>query len=190
MVRSLSIRAFARRAGCDEKAIRRRIQSGLLLTLEDGKLDAALLEGDWRNGAAGADTAADTSTPPSTFSNGSLIRQVLAEEGQDIGGAALTLTHVRMAVGILKAREQAIENDRVRGALIEIEAIGKAVGEEYAIVRALCTSMPGEIAPELEGLPAIEIQERLAAKISEILTALSADDDSQSTAAVYLEGAA
>lgn len=63
-----------------------------------------------------------------------------------------------------------------RGQCVMIEEVGAIVAEEYATVRANFTSMPGDIAADLENLAAVEIQELLAAKVSEILNGLSADD--------------
>lgn len=64
-----------------------------------------------------------------------------------------------------------------RGEAILIEHIAGIVGEEYDNIRATFTSLPGDIAAELEHRPAVEIQELLNAKISEILHGLSADGD-------------
>lgn len=64
-----------------------------------------------------------------------------------------------------------------RGDFVEIEQVGKAVEEEYATIRANLTSLPGEVAADLEGLTTAERQELIAAKVSEILTALAADDE-------------
>ena len=63
-----------------------------------------------------------------------------------------------------------------RNEYVLIEEVAETVAAEYSDVRANFTSMPGDIAADLEGLATIEIQELLAAKVSEILTALSADE--------------
>ncbi|GHA13455.1 hypothetical protein GCM10007989_05070 [Devosia pacifica] len=63
-----------------------------------------------------------------------------------------------------------------RGAYVLIEEVGAIVADEYATIRANFTSLPGDIAADLENLTAVEIQEALAAKVSEILDGLSADD--------------
>ncbi len=47
MIERLSIRAFARRARCDEKQVRRAIQYGQLLRGSDGLLDANQLGNGW-----------------------------------------------------------------------------------------------------------------------------------------------
>jgi phage terminase Nu1 subunit (DNA packaging protein) len=63
-----------------------------------------------------------------------------------------------------------------RGQAVMIEDVGAVVAEEYANIRANFTSLPGDVAADLENLKAVEIQEILAAKVSEILNGLSADD--------------
>ncbi|MGQ3671797.1 terminase small subunit [Xanthobacter sp. TB0136] len=63
-----------------------------------------------------------------------------------------------------------------RGEYVEIEQVGALVADEYATVRANFTAMPGDIAPDLEGCTAAEIQELMMAKVTEILHGLSADD--------------
>lgn len=63
-----------------------------------------------------------------------------------------------------------------RGDYVLIEEVGSIVADEYATIRANFTSLPGDIAADLENLTAVEIQEALAAKVSEILNGLSADD--------------
>lgn len=63
-----------------------------------------------------------------------------------------------------------------RGEYVLIEEVGAVVADEYATIRANFTSLPGDIAADLENLKAVEIQEALAAKVSEILNGLSADD--------------
>lgn len=63
-----------------------------------------------------------------------------------------------------------------RGEYVLIEEVGAVVAEEYATIRANFSSLPGDVAADLENLKAIEIQEILAAKVSEILNGLVADD--------------
>ncbi|MBB4287678.1 terminase small subunit [Roseospira goensis] len=62
-----------------------------------------------------------------------------------------------------------------RGELVDVETVGRLVAEEYATVRANIMAMPGELAPDLEHLAVLEIEELLTSKITDILDALSAD---------------
>jgi len=48
MPKGLSIREFARRDGCNEKLVRRKLTSGHLIAFEDGSLDPQLVGTDWR----------------------------------------------------------------------------------------------------------------------------------------------
>jgi len=62
-----------------------------------------------------------------------------------------------------------------RGELVEVDTVGRLVAEEYATVRANLMAMPGEMAPDLEHLSVLEIEELLGTKVTEILDALTAD---------------
>ncbi|WP_367715145.1 hypothetical protein AB2N04_14680 [Nitratireductor sp. GISD-1A_MAKvit] len=163
---------YAAYRGVSRKTVTTWKQKGLLVLDEAGRVDVAATDevlpkdAEWRK----------IVTQGNSPDTGSLVRKVLAEEGLEVGESPLTLTHVRMAVGILKAREQAIANDKERGALIEIEQVGAVVADEYATIRANFVSLPGDVAADLEHLTAPEIQEVLAAKVSQILDALSADE--------------
>ncbi|MDX6806326.1 terminase small subunit [Terrihabitans rhizophilus] len=64
-----------------------------------------------------------------------------------------------------------------RGEYVLVEAVGAVVEAEYATIRANFSSMPGDIAGDLEHLQASEIEELLATKVSEILNELSADSE-------------
>lgn len=64
-----------------------------------------------------------------------------------------------------------------RGELVPLEIVGLQIENEYSLVRANFMSMAGEIAADLEGLEASEIEEILSTKVSEILNGLSADGD-------------
>lgn len=55
----VSIREFAKLDGCNDKLVRRAINSGKLSTNEDGKLDASLAGSGWRRENRRADTGAD-----------------------------------------------------------------------------------------------------------------------------------
>ncbi len=63
-----------------------------------------------------------------------------------------------------------------RGELVEVEVVGRLVAEEYATVRANIMAMSGEMAPDLEHRTALEIEELLSTKVTEILDALAADE--------------
>ncbi|MBP0440676.1 terminase small subunit [Tianweitania sediminis] len=64
-----------------------------------------------------------------------------------------------------------------RGEYVLVDEVGAVVESEYATIRANFSSMPGDIAGDLEHLQASEIEELLATKVSEILNELSADSE-------------
>lgn len=115
---------------------------------------------------------------PSKYNSADVIRwreeqAVLAVTG-DVSG--IDIDEARRRKTVAEAALAEMELATRRSDLVEIEQVGAAVEAEYAIVRANFTSLPGEIALDLENLPAVEIQERLSAKVSEILTELTADE--------------
>jgi len=76
MAEGISIREFARRAGCDDK-VRRKLESGHLHRNSDGSINSAYLDIDWRSGASlpadtvgafadSADTKPQVRTPKTT----------------------------------------------------------------------------------------------------------------------------
>lgn len=99
--------------------------------------------------------------------------------------AALAATGDTSAMDLEEAKRRKMAADAAlaeldlsvkRGEYVLIEEVGAIVADEYATIRANFTSLPGDIAADLENLTAVEIQEALAAKVSEILNGLSADD--------------
>ncbi len=56
----ITLREFARRAGCDPKVVRRKTQSGHLPTFSDGTVDPARLDVDWRSGVSPPRASGDT----------------------------------------------------------------------------------------------------------------------------------
>lgn len=75
-----------------------------------------------------------------------------------------------------EAASAEIDLEVKRGALVSVDEVGAVVETEYSTIRANFMAMPGEIAPELEHLTTVEIEERLVNKVTEILGALAAED--------------
>lgn len=63
-----------------------------------------------------------------------------------------------------------------RNNYVPVAEVANVVEAEYSNVRANFLSMPGEIAADLEHKTVIEIEELLSLKVTEILSALSAED--------------
>lgn len=98
---------------------------------------------------------------------------VLAASGDTAG---MDMEEARRRKTAAEAALAELELSVKRGEYVEIEQVGRVVEDEYATIRANFTSLAGDIAADLENLKAVEIQEALAAKVSEILNGLSADD--------------
>lgn len=101
------------------------------------------------------------------------LREVGAGRASSDGNPDLTKERTRLAKEQADAQE--MRNAVTRGQLVPIEEVGQAVESEYSTVRANFLSMPGDLADDLVGLQAAEIEEQLASKVAEILHELSAD---------------
>lgn len=70
-------REFAKLAGCDEKQVRRAIESGKLKPDADGKLDPALVSSGWRRPIRSSKAVADSADTPKVSAKS--VRSVRAE---------------------------------------------------------------------------------------------------------------
>ena len=198
----VSIREFARRDGCDDKLVRRALQTGHLLALPDGKLDPALVGSGWRKeNRRGADTGADTGAdkPRGVRTSRSQVPRPSAApaaavelEAQPHGGALkrshrpqteppagqgeLTLVEAERLKEQSLARLRQLDYDTRSGQVVRIEDVAGQVGALFATVRTRLLAIPAEQAPRLHRCrgPA-EIQAVLAELISEVLQELVAD---------------
>ncbi|MDH6235141.1 hypothetical protein M2281_005763 [Mesorhizobium soli] len=82
MRRGISVREFARRAGCDEKVVRRKIKSGHLPAFSDGKLNPAHVDLDWRNGIDADTVSADTADTADTETLAAEADRIVNLEGR------------------------------------------------------------------------------------------------------------
>ncbi len=62
---------------------------------------------------------------------------------------------------------------RLEAEYVAVADVGPMVAAEYAVVRDAIGAIPAEMARDLEGLDAAVIEELLASKVTEVLTALS-----------------
>lgn len=161
MASGLSFREFARRDGCDEKIVRRKVASGHLRTLPDGTIDENLVGTAWRKGNADrVEQTARAALPLASVEP----------------GATKAESEARKEAALANLRE--LEYDRESGAVVAIEDVAKAVGEEYARVRSRLIAFPARVAPRLAALKDAEpIRALLADEISRALDELAADGD-------------
>jgi hypothetical protein len=160
----LSTREFARRAGCDEKQVRRALEKGALTRDADGKLESAQLAAEWRRvrrdskGAAiGADTSADSAqavrTPPTadapevTSAAGASLKQAVIRK-EDFAGRLKELEYLERA-----------------GKLIDLELARKVLFEEFRGARDAWLNWPAKYAALIAADLGVE-----ADRVAEVLT--------------------
>lgn len=168
MPKGLSIREFARRDGCNEKLVRRKITSGHLVAFDDGSIDPKLVGSDWRARVRqGADTPAAGADSPQVSARG--VRSE-ADDPESIGEIAERILHDALSDGqplLSKAgAEQLKENyiallrqleyDRRSGAVAEIEEITTAVAAEYQLVKNRLFNIGARVAPRCAMLKSAE----------------------------------
>jgi hypothetical protein len=178
----MSKRAYARHRGCSDTAVRKAVLEGRISADADGQIDPAKADKAWpKEATEGANLSANqganhepSSQEVRSTENASLVRQVLAEEGQPIPDDTLTLNHVRMAVGILKAHEQRVSNERAAGELLPRGDVLTAMTSAFARVRGKLLAVPTKVAPRMVGLnKANEAEAIIRAAIYEVLTELA-----------------
>ena len=176
MAERLTVSAFARAAGCDEKQVRRAVEKGALTKGEDGLLDPAAVNSAWRRqnrrtvvrrAAALSDKTSDTARTGDDDEN------VRTEEGERLGG---TLNDALLRKERALAQLKELEFDQKAGAVVSVGEVAKLVGEEYARVRTRLLSLPSERAPAIFRLKsAAEVEAVLRSAIVEALEELTRD---------------
>ncbi|MDH4746857.1 hypothetical protein OMP43_22800 [Sphingomonas sp. CBMAI 2297] len=185
----LSVRAFAERAGCDEKQVRRAIEKGLLTKGDDGKLSADDVDGNWRKpnrrgvekiAAKEVRTIENVRTPPGRQRKRATVRtDETAEEAAErivAEGGLLSLAEALRLKENYLARHQQLSYDLKAGTVVLIEEVQKGVGAEYAGVRKKLLAIPAERAPAVHRLKTVaEVEDFLRSVIVEALEELTLD---------------
>lgn len=192
----LSVRQFAKQAGCDEKQVRRAIEKGLISKGEDGLLDAAQADGGWRKpNRRGVDklsaqpvrTTANVRTnvrTRGTRADNTLQVPVVrtdetAEEAAERIVAAGGLLSLKDAMELKEnylARHQQLSYDLKAKTVVLIEEVTRTVGAEYAGVRKKLLAIPAERAPAIHRLKTVaEVEALLRSVIVEALEGLTRD---------------
>ncbi|AQS88260.1 hypothetical protein AA101099_1785 [Neoasaia chiangmaiensis NBRC 101099] len=194
----VSIREFARLAGCDDKQVRRAIEKGRIQRFSDGSIDPAQVDGDWRRATRrGADNRADNlvkrsadkpkvsapakrrkvSAPAKDETPAEAAERIVKEAGGDL----LPLNAAICLKENFAARLKQLEYDQKAGKVVDVALIAKKVGEEYARVRTRLLAIPAEQAPTLHRFKTVtELQDRLLNLIIRALEELTADGDAAS----------
>lgn len=189
----LSVREFARQAGCDEKQVRRAIEKGLISKGDDGLLSPDDVAGQWRKpnrrgvvkiANAGADKVRTTRNVRTTADNAKLSAlddETPEEAAERIVTEAGDLLPLAKALELKEnylARHQQLSYDLKAGSVVMVSEVAKAVGTEYATVRTKLLAIPAERAPALHRLrTVVEVEDLLRSVISEALGGLTLDRD-------------
>lgn len=172
MAEGVSIREFARRAGCDDKVVRRKLESSHLPRNADGTINPEYLDVDWRKGeplpagkAGGiADNADNPSDDPQDADSEGLWSKAEAERRKENYAARL----------------KELQFARESGLVVDIDDVVVAVAHEYAIVRNKLLDVGTKVAPRVRGLQsAEEIKAIIDARINEALKELALDVDGE-----------
>lgn len=181
MPKGLSIREFARRDGCSEKLVRRKIQSGHLIALDDGSIDPKLVGTAWRDSARpGADTA---DSPQVGVRSGDDDPQSIGEIAERLieglgaaGGRMMTKAEAETLKENCIALLRQIELDRERGAVAEVEEIAVQVAGEYTLVRTRLLNIGAKVAPRVAVMKsAEEIKALIDREVATVLKELTLD---------------
>jgi len=162
----LSASEFARRAGCDEKQVRRAIEGGKLTRGEDGKLDAAQLNTAWRRPRVDskANPVAKSSDMPSTDK-----KHVRPDAGADApevrpAGSSLlkdAVTRKEDYAGRLKELEYLKQS----GQLVELEVARRVLFDDFRAFRDRLLNWPSRVSSLMAADLGVE-----ADKLSDVLT--------------------
>lgn len=185
----LSVREFAKRAGCDEKQVRRAIVKGLLSKGDDGKLADADVDGQWRrpNRRGVARIAVDSlrttdnvRTIASKRGRGATVRtgETVEEAAERIVSdqPLLSLDQALRLKENYLARHQQLSYDLKAGGVVLIEDVARKVATEYAGVRKKLLAIPAERAPAVARCKTVaEVEDLLRSVIVEALGGLVSD---------------
>lgn len=172
-MQGISIREFARRAGCDEKVVRRKVKSQHLPAFSDGSLDAAHLDVDWRKGVEQvADTADGFADVADGETDAQAVDRIMGSKGRHLWSKPEAERVKENYAALLRQ----LEYDRQSGLVVEIEDVALAVASEYALVRNKLQNIGSRIAPRVAVLrSAEEIKAIVDAEIAFALNELTVD---------------
>ncbi|WP_053058584.1 hypothetical protein, partial [Sphingomonas paucimobilis] len=182
----LSLREFARQAGCDEKQVRRAIDKGLISKGDDGKLSADEVDGQWRKPnrrgveklsalpvrttetvrtrRRSADNPASSATVRTGETAEEAAERIVAQQG------LLSLAEALQLKENYLARHQQLSYDLKAGTVVLIADVTASVAKEYAGVRKKLLAIPAERAPAVHRLKTVaEVEDFLRSVIVEAL---------------------
>lgn len=177
MATGISIREFARRAGCDDKVVRRKVKTEHIQLLEDGTIDPSYLDVDWRSGAGPhADSADEPDADADTDGLEAAAIKMVSADGDGLWSKA----DAEKVKENYAARLKQLQYARESGLVVEIDDVVVAVASEYAVVRNKLLDLGSKIAPLVLGLNAAEeIKALIDVRVNEALRELTLDVDGE-----------
>jgi len=172
----VSIREFAKLAGCDPKVVTRKLQSGHLPRLPSGKLDPRHADMDWRAGVI--PLPAEVSTPVHTVDT--VDSETPEEAASRIIIAEGRAPHSKAEAERIKENYLALlrqlEYDRAAGSVAEIDDVVEAVVGEYATVRNKLLGIGSRVAHRISVMKSPEeVKALIDREVAQVLEELSLD---------------
>lgn len=170
MVIGISIREFARRAGCDDKVVRRKVKTKHIHLLKDGTIDPTYLDVDWRSGdrlpLSAQGQFADSSADISGLQQAALGS--VSADGEELWSKA----DAEKVKENYAARLKQLEFERESACVVTIDDATRHILNEFGIVRQRCRTIGAEIAPKLVKMTSAS---EIKALIDEAVVAALAD---------------
>ncbi|MBO1325301.1 hypothetical protein K2X14_07755 [Acetobacter sp. TBRC 12305] len=169
----------ARRAGLSRAAIQKNIATGKIKA-DNGKVDLASFD-EWL--ALRQEMQPDLQPVAPQVATGGRAVADAGDHGpsnrdEQIPLEAMSRAEAARLREVYKAQTARLEYDQKASRVVEVELIARAVGDEYARVRASLLAIPAEHAPTLARCKgAAELRERLETLIAHALEKLTLDGE-------------
>ncbi|WP_156639978.1 hypothetical protein [Bosea sp. PAMC 26642] len=168
-LKSISVREFARRAGCDKVAVQRKVKSGHLPVFSDGTVDPRHVDMDWRIGVSPLPPLGTVPGDTETLEEAA-ARIVIAE------GVPWSKPEAERVKENYAAKLRQLDYDRESGLVAEIEDVAIAVATELSLVRNKLLNIGSKVAPRIAVMrSAEEIKAMIDAEVVLALEELSLD---------------
>lgn len=175
----LSLRAFARLIGVNEKAVRRAVQSGRL-TRSLGRdaagrvvvVDIALARIEWQENAG--KPARIAAQPADRVASAPSAPSAVANKAHAQAEATLSLVDAQRDTTVERARKLRLENDLKEGRLVDVVKASKEAFEAARIIREAILNIPARLSAELAAEPdAGKVYQRLDSALRAALESTS-----------------
>lgn len=136
---------FARRCGVTRQNVNKQVREGRIAALPDGRIDAALVSKYGKNVVRPRDTSKDRS-----LSHRGVVSPPSVDGGVDVGLTLSTpLTAARAENISIKTEMEAIKLAKMRGELVDVQAVEKEMTTIFRDLRDQILAMPAQLAGRL-----------------------------------------